>query len=91
MAASFIMHKIPHPAHHIAEVVYMKIRIEFHVREIRQERGLTIRQLADLSGVSKSNISALEKGEIMPTVHTMCCLAVALGVELGDLISYKVV
>lgn len=68
----------------------MRIRIEFHVREIRQERGMTIRQLADLSGVSKSNISALEKGEIMPTVHTVCCLAVALGVELGDLISYKV-
>ncbi len=41
----------------------MEIRIEFRVREIRQERGLTIRQLADLSGVSKSNISALEKGE----------------------------
>lgn len=68
----------------------MRIRIEFHVREIRQERGLTIRQLADLSGVSKSNISALEKGEIMPTVHTVCYLAVALGVELGDLINYKV-
>ena len=68
----------------------MEIRIEFHVREIRQEQGLSIRQLADLSGVSKSNISALENGEIMPTVHTMCCLAVALGVELGDLISYKV-
>lgn len=68
----------------------MKITIEFHVKEIRQERGLTIRQLANLSGVSKSNISALEKGEIMPTVHTMCCLAVALGVELVDLISYKV-
>ena len=69
----------------------MEITIEFHVREIRQEHELTIRQLADLSGVSKSNISALEKGDIMPTVHTMCCLAVALGVELADLISYKVV
>ncbi len=85
------MHKTILIAHHIAEVVYMKIKIEFYVREIRQDRGLTIRQLADLSGVSKSNISALEKGEIMPTVHTMCCLAIALGVEFGELISYKVV
>ena len=32
-----IIHKIPHPAHHIAEVANMVIRIEFHVREIRQE------------------------------------------------------
>lgn len=68
----------------------MKLTITFHVREIRQSKGLSIRQLADLSGVSKSNISALENNQIMPTVHTVCCLAVALGVDLDDLVSYKI-
>ena len=67
----------------------MKLSITFHVREIRQSKNLSIRQLADLSGVSKSNISALENNQIMPTVHTVCCLAVALGVDLTDLVSYK--
>ena len=68
----------------------MKLTITFHVREIRQSKGLSIRQLAELSGVSKTNISAIENNQIMPTVYTLCCLAIALGVDPSDLISYKI-
>lgn len=67
----------------------MKLSITFHVREIRQSKGLSIRQLAELSGISKTHISALENNQTMPTVYTVCCLAIALGVKLADLISYE--
>ncbi len=42
----------------------MEIRIEFHVREIRQERGLSVRQLADLSGVSRLPVCYTYEGKI---------------------------
>lgn len=67
----------------------MNINIELHIKDVRQKKGLSIRQLAELSGISKTHISAIENNETMPTVYTVCCLAVALGVDLPDLVSYK--
>lgn len=63
--------------------------IEFHVQEIRQKRGLSIRQLALMSGISKSQISGIENGKTMPTIQTICLLAAALKVQPEQLYSYE--
>ena len=65
----------------------MKIIVKFHIREVREEKGMSIRQLAELSGVSKSHISDIESGRKMPTIYVLCVLAVAMGVQLGELFS----
>ena len=51
-----------------------------NVRRIRQRKGLTQEQFADISGYSQQYISGLEKGKRNPTVITVFELATALGV-----------
>ncbi len=50
------------------------------LREIRTSRGMSIRKLADYSGVSKSTISDIENGNVNPTTVTIKKLAKGLGV-----------
>jgi len=45
--------------------------------------GLTLRDLADASGLSINTISLIERGKSSPTVATLYKLATALGVPVG--------
>lgn len=51
---------------------------------LREEKGLSRQQLADLSGTSFSAISSLERGERAPSLELACRLADALGVGVQD-------
>lgn len=53
--------------------------------ELRIARNLTLRQLEELSGVSKSEINAIENGKGNPTVATLELLATALDVNITEL------
>lgn len=55
------------------------------VRELRARRGLTLEALASQSGVSRSMISLVERGESSPTAVVLDKLATALGVSLAAL------
>lgn len=55
------------------------------IRELRQARGLTLEQLAELSGVSRSMISLIEREETSPTAAVLNKLADALSVSLAGL------
>jgi transcriptional regulator with XRE-family HTH domain len=57
-----------------------------NVRRIRQRKGLTQEEFADVSGFSQQYISGLEQGHRNPTVVTLYELASALGVAPVDLI-----
>lgn len=51
----------------------------------RKERGLTLAQLADQVGVTKSNVHYWEAGEYLPKASVLEPLAQALGVSYEDL------
>lgn len=53
------------------------------VRAVRGARGLTQRELAEVSGVRQSNISAIETGRRVPSADTLNRLLVACGFELA--------
>jgi transcriptional regulator with XRE-family HTH domain len=57
-----------------------------NVKRIRQQRGLTQEQLAELSGFSQQYISGLEQGRRNPTVVSLYELATALGVSHMELL-----
>ena len=57
-----------------------------NVRLIRQQKGLTQEQLAEISGFSQQYISGLEQGRRNPTVVTLYELASVLGVSHLDLV-----
>ena len=52
------------------------------VWELRTAHGYTLRQLEEISGVSKTEINNIENGKTNPTVATLQLLANALEVEL---------
>lgn len=60
-------------------------RIAERVRELRAAQGLSLEALADKSGVSRSMISLIERGESSPTAVVLEKLAVGLGVMLASL------
>jgi transcriptional regulator with XRE-family HTH domain/mannose-6-phosphate isomerase-like protein (cupin superfamily) len=53
------------------------------LRSIRQRRGLSLRALAELSGLSPNTISLIERGITSPSVSTLHQLATALGVVIN--------
>jgi transcriptional regulator with XRE-family HTH domain len=57
-----------------------------NVRRIRQKKGLTQEQFAEISGFSQQYLSGLEKGKRNPTIVTVFELASTLGVSHMDLL-----
>lgn len=56
------------------------------VRSMRKRKGLTLEQLASLSGVSRSMLSQIERGTANPTLGVAFRIAQAFGISLGDLV-----
>jgi transcriptional regulator with XRE-family HTH domain len=67
------------------ESVDVNARIAGRVRDLRGARGLSLDALAERSGVSRSNISLIERGESSPTATVLDKLAAGLGVTLASL------
>jgi transcriptional regulator with XRE-family HTH domain len=57
------------------------------VRIHRKQRGLSLEGLAELSGVSRSMISKVERGEAVPSTAILSRLAEALGVTFSRLMA----
>ncbi|PRX47454.1 XRE family transcriptional regulator [Prauserella shujinwangii] len=57
------------------------------VQELRRERRLTLQELAELSEVSVSMLSAVERGDKAPTVLVLDRIAAGLGVPLASLVT----
>jgi transcriptional regulator with XRE-family HTH domain len=60
-------------------------RIADRVRELRDAQGWTLAALAERSGVSRSNISLIERGESSATATVLDKLSAALGVTVASL------
>jgi transcriptional regulator with XRE-family HTH domain len=58
-----------------------------HLRALRNERALTLPQLAEAASVSASMLSAVERGEKSPTITVLARIAGGLGVPLGSLVA----
>ena len=60
-------------------------RIARRVRTLRDSRSLTLEALAERSGVSRSNISLIERGQSSPTASVLDKLSAGLGVTVASL------
>jgi transcriptional regulator with XRE-family HTH domain len=56
-----------------------------HIREARTARSLTLPQLAELTGLSRSYLSNVERNVNSPTISTLRVILDALGVSLAQL------
>jgi transcriptional regulator with XRE-family HTH domain len=55
------------------------------LRELREERHMSVRELSDRSGVTAGVISRLERGHMEPKPEAIERLAAALGVTVDEL------
>ncbi|NOX39990.1 MAG: helix-turn-helix domain-containing protein [Alphaproteobacteria bacterium] len=69
-----------HKKHNIAE------RLAQRLKEARKSKGLSLEAMAKLSGVSRSMLSQIERGQSSPTVATLWSLTQALRVDFAGLL-----
>jgi len=69
----------------MTEATGLDHRIALRARELRAARGLSLDALAERSGVSRSMISLIERGESSATAVVLERLATGLGVTLAAL------
>ncbi len=60
--------------------------IAINLKRLREEKNLSLGQLAELAGVSKVMLSGVEKGSSNPTINTIWKIASALEVTYTDLL-----
>lgn len=60
-------------------------RVGYILRRLREEKGLTLRELGRRCGLSPGFISEVERDLASPSVASLSRLASALGVRIGDL------
>ncbi len=64
------------------------VRMKYFIYEKRTEKNLSLRELAAMSGVSRTHINEIENGNRHPTVKTLCEIAEVLDVPVTDLFHY---
>jgi putative transcriptional regulator len=68
----------------MAEILTTTMKVE------RARRDLTQAELADLAGVTRKSINAIETGHMVPSTILALKLAHALGVKVEDLFALEV-
>jgi transcriptional regulator with XRE-family HTH domain len=67
--------------------VDLSARLASTVRNARVARDLSVKALADRSGVSRAMIAKIEDGEVQPTAALLARLSGSLGLTLSELIA----
>ena len=60
----------------------LSVNVSTRLRELREERKMSMRALAQKSGLSANALSVIERGKTSPSVSTLYKLADALGVPI---------
>ncbi|MCJ2100025.1 helix-turn-helix transcriptional regulator [Methylobacterium sp. E-046] len=64
-----------------------RARVAWNLRRLRVERGITQEGLAVDAGVDRTYVSGIERREFNPTVDLLDRLAMALAVDILDLLA----
>lgn len=72
-----------------AKFIYdnITIRLSRMFKSYREKKGYSLRQLSKIIGVGIATISDLETGKVQPTFYNLLKLALALDIQLVDLLS----
>ncbi len=61
-----------------------------HLKEIRNEKGLSQIELANMVGVSRQTISSIENGQFNPTAKLALILCIALDKKFEEIFYFDV-
>ncbi len=65
------------------------MRVEILLKKIRKEKGVSLQQLAKITGISTSHLNYIEKNEKEPSISVLVRISAALNVDIKEL--YKVI
>lgn len=65
----------------------MKYKFGEKIRNVRDRRGLTLKEVAEKAGISESMVSQIERNRVSPAIDTLLALADALEIDLEYLFS----
>lgn len=65
-----------------------KMKVIILLKEIREQKRISLEQLSKISGISKSHLNYIERQEKEPTITILIKIAKALNIGIKDL--YKV-
>ncbi|MGI6204105.1 MAG: helix-turn-helix domain-containing protein [Anaerovoracaceae bacterium] len=60
--------------------------VSTNLKRIRKERGLSLDRLAQMTDVSKSMLSQIERGVVVPTISTVWKITSGLGISFADIV-----
>ena len=63
--------------------------MELRIKEILAQKGITLKDFANSSGISQSNLSNYLNGNISPTLDTLKKIATSLNIDLVELFKKK--
>ena len=66
--------------------ISLPVQLGRRVQNIREKRGLSQTQLADMAGVGRAHLSQIENGAVDARIDTLHALAQALEMKLEELV-----
>lgn len=63
------------------------VSIGQRIRKARTGRSMTLKDLSEVSGISISMLSLVERGRVSPSIGSLIVVADALGVSISDLVA----
>ncbi|MFR2886622.1 MAG: helix-turn-helix domain-containing protein [Clostridium butyricum] len=63
------------------------INIGENIKRLREQQGLTQKQLAEKVGISVSNITKYEKGQLEPSIERLTSLSKTLNTSVSDILT----
>lgn len=65
------------------------LNLGIHIRQLRDKKNMSQQDLANDSGITKSQIARIERAEINTTVKTLIKIANALEIEPKELLNFR--
>ncbi|MEN9876487.1 MAG: hypothetical protein RLZZ529_1484 [Bacteroidota bacterium] len=65
------------------------LNLGIHIRKLRDKKNMSQQDLANDSGITKSQIARIERAEINTTVKTLIKIANALEIEPKELLNFR--
>lgn len=64
-------------------------KVGLNIRLERIKRGITQEELADMSGIARSTMGIVERGEQSPSLQTIAKIATALNINISKLFLFE--
>ena len=63
------------------------MQLQYRIRELRQNNGLTLKEVSEITDLSVSYLSDIERGRTVPSLSTLTKLSEAFEINLTDLLA----